>query len=163
MSKLIDLTGMKFGRLTVLERAENKGKHVRWKCRCDCGNTCTVTTNNLRRSHTTSCGCVQKEKTSAANFHDLTGMKFGRLAVIGLDKIERGRAYFKCQCECGEICIRQGHTLTKGGTPSCGCLRLEGFAKTHGKHNSKAYRIWTGIKTRCFNPNCKAYKNYGGR
>ena len=38
MGKFIDLTGQKFGRLLVLERAENKYGRTAWKCKCDCGN-----------------------------------------------------------------------------------------------------------------------------
>ena len=37
MSKILDLTGQRFGRLTVIERVENKGKHTRYLCHCDCG------------------------------------------------------------------------------------------------------------------------------
>lgn len=63
MSKIIDLTGLRFGRLTVLYRAENHitpcgSVRVRWNCLCDCGNTIVVTTNSLRSSRTKSCGCL---------------------------------------------------------------------------------------------------------
>lgn len=68
MGKFIDLTGQRFGRLTVVSRAENtKYGHPRWKCRCDCGNMPVVSGNDLRRGHTESCGCLQKERTSLYN------------------------------------------------------------------------------------------------
>ena len=65
MTKFIDKTGMKFGRLTVLKREEdmigNDGRrYVMWKCKCDCGNYALVRSSNLRRN-TTSCGCYLKE------------------------------------------------------------------------------------------------------
>lgn len=64
MSKLNDLTGQKFGRLTVVERVENaKNRNARWKCVCDCGNEVIVTGSNLCRGNTKSCGCYQKEMT----------------------------------------------------------------------------------------------------
>lgn len=64
--RFVDLTGEKFGRLTVLNREENsKHKAAQWKCRCDCGNVVVVNSNNLRTGHTKSCGCARKESTSA--------------------------------------------------------------------------------------------------
>lgn len=55
--KKLDLTGQRFGKLTVLEPAENIGSRTAWRCRCDCGQETTVTTRRLRDGHRTSCGC----------------------------------------------------------------------------------------------------------
>lgn len=62
MGKFIDLTGKKFGRLTVIERAENN-EHgtAQWLCKCDCGNYDVVTTGNLKKT-TASCGCYRQER-----------------------------------------------------------------------------------------------------
>lgn len=57
----IDLTGKRFGRLVVVSRSENKGQMSRWNCVCDCGNTTTVYSSNLRRGYTQSCGCYRHE------------------------------------------------------------------------------------------------------
>lgn len=62
--KLIDLTGERFGRLLVVERAENHGKLPAWWCICECGETVKVLGCNLRTGHTKSCGCVRKEVTA---------------------------------------------------------------------------------------------------
>lgn len=68
MGKLIDLTGQRFGRLVVLERAENsKRGNTRWKCKCDCGNERVIEGNALRREHTKSCGCRAKEVAKSIN------------------------------------------------------------------------------------------------
>lgn len=56
MSKPINLTGQKFGKLTVIEEAYRK-KNVYWKCLCDCGTETIVIGSGLRNGHTTSCGC----------------------------------------------------------------------------------------------------------
>lgn len=61
-----DWTGVKVGRLTVVSRAENKGKKPRWNCICECGGTAVVHSVNLQAKTTQSCGCLQKERTSAA-------------------------------------------------------------------------------------------------
>lgn len=60
--RLIDLTGQKFGRLTVVERAGTKGHEPTWLCKCDCGKTAIVIGAELRKGNTTSCGCYAKEK-----------------------------------------------------------------------------------------------------
>lgn len=61
MGAFIDLTGQRFGRLTVIERAENKGKCVMWKCLCDCGNYTITNSYSLRSCATKSCGCLNSE------------------------------------------------------------------------------------------------------
>lgn len=63
MGKLIDLTGKKFGRLTVIERrGSDKYGKVLWLCKCDCGNETVVRGNSLKRGLTTSCGCYKSDK-----------------------------------------------------------------------------------------------------
>lgn len=61
MPKLIDLTGKRFGRLTVIERYGTVDGHAAWKCKCDCGNKTVVNGKWLRAGKTTSCGCYHKE------------------------------------------------------------------------------------------------------
>ena len=67
MPCLVDITGQRFGRLTVVRREETKNKHTMWLCVCDCGNEIVADGYNIKYAHTTSCGCVQKERTSKAN------------------------------------------------------------------------------------------------
>lgn len=55
--KKLDLTGQKFGRLTVLAPAANAGSRTAWLCQCDCGKKTVVKTYRLRSGHTKSCGC----------------------------------------------------------------------------------------------------------
>ena len=67
MGKILDLTGQKFGRLTVLglcEQDKNK-PGTRWLCQCSCGNTSKVLAGNLRKeSGTKSCGCLAIERST---------------------------------------------------------------------------------------------------
>jgi hypothetical protein len=69
MGKLIDLTGQKFGRLTVIERSVS-GKHgnARWLCRCDCGGQKTARSGHLIQGRTKSCGCLNAEMSSQRKF-----------------------------------------------------------------------------------------------
>lgn len=55
--KKLDLTGQRFGKLTVLSPAENIGNRTAWLCRCDCGRETAVITQRLRDGRQTSCGC----------------------------------------------------------------------------------------------------------
>lgn len=73
----IDLTGERFGRLLVLERAQGMAGVARWRCKCDCGNETIVRAASLRRkvgTPTRSCGCLHTEVTGAITAsHRLTG------------------------------------------------------------------------------------------
>lgn len=63
MGYKVDLTGKKFGRLTVIrETDQRKSGSVVWECKCDCGNTVFVSQNHLSRGATVSCGCYNAEK-----------------------------------------------------------------------------------------------------
>ena len=86
LGKFKDLTGQRFGRLTVIKRAEDyvspKGsQNVQWLCKCDCGNEITIVGKALtRKNGTKSCGCFAKENMSKIkkkyNTYDLSG-EFG--------------------------------------------------------------------------------------
>ena len=68
MSKIRDLSGQKFGRLTALYRLHNyHKKRVHWLCICDCGNLTDVSRNNLTRGVTKSCGCNKGEHHNDIN------------------------------------------------------------------------------------------------
>ena len=54
-----DLTGQRFGQLTVLSRSSVIGERIKWLCKCSCGNTVEVQSNNLINGHTQSCGCLK--------------------------------------------------------------------------------------------------------
>lgn len=59
--KLIDILYQRFGRLVVTKRAKHPTKLSSWECKCDCGNTCIVSSGELRKGQTKSCGCLRKE------------------------------------------------------------------------------------------------------
>lgn len=74
-SQRLDLTGQRFGRLTVLEPAENIGSMTAWRCRCDCGKETVVMTGHLRDGQTTSCGCKPKGTFVDGTFVELIRSK----------------------------------------------------------------------------------------
>jgi len=65
MGKFINLTGDRFGRLTVRHRDNSGRKDAKWVCECDCGKLKSAMAYNLKSGATLSCGCLRKEATSA--------------------------------------------------------------------------------------------------
>lgn len=59
--RLIDLTGQRFGRLTVVKKVPSKTSNARWLCKCDCGNYTEVLGTTLRRGESKSCGCLKSD------------------------------------------------------------------------------------------------------
>ena len=160
MGKYIDITGMRYGKLLVLnEHSRDKHGNVTWLCRCDCGNTKIVSGNCLRKGITTNCGCSKK----SAQIIDITEKRYGRLTVKRLiGKTSYRDTLWECECDCGnKVVVKKGNLLS-GNTKSCGCLREENIIK-HGGCNSRLYRVWQAMKRRCLNPKDAEYHNYGGR
>ena len=73
----IDLTGRRFGSLTVLSPAEKQGRKTAWRCRCDCGREVTVLTTSLQSGNTCSCGCLADPARLLADRTD--GTRLGAL------------------------------------------------------------------------------------
>lgn len=133
-----DLTGMVFGRLTVVGRGVAKAERTdaHWLCRCSCGNPklVNIRANHLRNGKSTTCGCGQIEgtrRTGLNNLKDLTGQRFGRLVVQR--RVEQTSATrmsrWECKCDCGETVSVSTQPLTRGDIRSCGCLHSETSAK----------------------------------
>lgn len=111
MGKFVDLTGNRYGRLTVIERAGNQvhpkgGRQIMWKCICDCGKEHLAVGGHLKLGRIRSCGCIRREMIKRCNNKKKT---------------------------------------------------------THGCTGTRLYRIWQGMKNRCYLPSHKSYHNYGGR
>ena len=170
--KLNDLTGQKFGRLTVLRKLESQympcgQSKVIWECRCDCGNITQKVAADLKRQKIPSCGCAMKEVRKSTRMIDLVGQRFGRLVVTErVENSKDGQAKWKCKCDCGNDCIAFGNNLRRGHTTSCGCLNDEKRIKTHTTHgmsDSRIAQVFSHMKDRCNNPNNTRYASYGGR
>jgi len=130
MSKLIDLTRRKFGRLTVISRGKKKSRHIYWICLCDCGKTVEVEGNKLKNGWTQSCKCLRWEAVKNSNSRLIpTGQTFGRLAVIEhvpKPTTTHSRTYhYLCKCICGNEVIINGSNLRNGHSQSCGCIFQE--------------------------------------
>ena len=168
MFQCSDLTGKRFGRLTVIKKAETRDRKTYWTCLCDCGNVTNVRSDKLKSGNTSSCGCLHRERLSESaekRTTDLTGMKFGRLKV--LSKIPNTHPIkWLCRCDCGNSVSVRGTHLTSGAIKSCGCYQIEQAREcrtTHGGTGTRIYTIWRSMHCRCYRKSYKQYKDYGGR
>lgn len=94
---------------------------------------------------------------------NLSGQKFGQLLVIrqsGVDK-HHNKLYL-CLCSCGREKVISNKSLRHGGTKSCGCLSKISNLK-HGLYKHPLRSVWSNMKYRCCNINCKEFQYYGGR
>ena len=98
---------------------------------------------------------------------NLIGERFGRLTVVEYDGISpNGKSMWRCQCECGSICVVRGSKLTSGHTKSCGCYNRDNVkerSSTHGMSRTRLYNIWRVMLKRCYYKNATNYESYGGR
>ena len=163
MSALVDLTGRKFGRLTVVGfTGRDKNGYEKWSVLCDCGTPRTVYANNLKQKRTLSCGCLSRDHRHASA-HNLQGQRFGKLVVLARTKTDKNRnIWWQCVCDCGKETALSTTALRNRHTRSCGCL-AKTASRTHGMCTTKIYHIWGSLNTRCSNPNDADYSTYGGR
>lgn len=111
----LELTGQKFGKLTVITESYDlrRKKESRWTCICECGKTINVTGWHLRCGKVNSCGCIRIK-------NDLTGKIFARWTVISYD----GKEKWLCRCVCGTENSVLSSTLIRGTSKSCGCVHI---------------------------------------
>lgn len=145
---VFDLTGYRFGKLTVVGLGERRGGYVMWRCKCDCGNEIETRTASLRNGHTQSCGCLHSDAAIGIGLQDITGQRFGRWTVLyenGRLKEPRGRliTLWRCRCDCGEERDLRAGTLKTGSSLSCGCFKYERLSElaSHGFGISKAEQV----------------------
>ena len=96
---------------------------------------------------------------------NIEGQRFSKWTAISFAGAnEAGQATWLCRCDCGQERIVRSHQLRFGKSKSCGCVGPAN--KTHGQaggRRTRAFRIWSNMKSRCSNPLLPDYENYGGR
>lgn len=102
-----------------------------------------------------------------SNVKDLSGMTFGRLTVIKeAGRTKGNKVKWECKCQCGNVVIATSSNLTGGLTKSCGCYRKERSSKMksiHGESHTRLYRVWQGMKERCYSEKHISFSLYGAR
>lgn len=122
---IIDETGKKYGKLTVIEQVEERKRDaVQWLCKCECGNTIIVRGADLRSGQVKSCGCLVAERSREVNGINRLGKKYGKLTALEIiEKPSSKGIYWKCLCECGNYTTVLGSNLATGAVKSCGCIK----------------------------------------
>lgn len=130
MARSKDLTGARFGHLTVLEKTDKtQDRYCVWRCKCDCGR---IPKTTARRGNIAE---------------DLTGRTFGYLTVLHRTENRGDRTCWLCQCDCGnEAEVTEG-SLVQGKSLSCGCLKRENQKEIAGK----LQRVGIGFKGKRYN------------
>jgi hypothetical protein len=156
-----DLTGRKFGRLTVIGLGNG-----RWECRCDCGNACFTDSFKLTRGQKKSCGCLIAEGR-LARAHDRSEMArlrsdviqaaaaiprpLGICSIKGCARPERSVGFCAHHYD---IWNRYGHPFAD---------ELGGRRKVATRTRHKERSAYSAMKSRCTNPNVDCYAGYGAR
>lgn len=138
--RIIDIIGMKFGRLTVESYSHSSNRRTYWNCICECGNHTVVRGDLLKSGNTKSCGCITHEpRGKAHNRKDLTGMRFGEMEVLGYVGTKLKKSMWLCVCSCGRTSIVFGHNLLTGKTVNC---TICGYKKTSAKMTGELNPHW---------------------
>lgn len=118
-----DISGQKFGFLTVTEFAEIRNHKAYWKCKCECGSEKVIASRPLISGATISCGCKRGKIRGSQLRKDITNQRFGMLVAV-YDTGRRnsfGNVYWHCKCDCGNEVDILTASLISGNTKSCGC------------------------------------------
>lgn len=109
------------------------------------------------------------------NKYDLSGQRFGRLTALFTVPNNNYHTRWHCVCDCGNTKDVLQQNLTNGHVRSCGCLHVERNREkvtalnaslgreNHHETNTRLYKIWIGIKSRCFGKSSSSYADYGAR
>lgn len=141
----VDLTGQRFGRLTVIRECRSVNGKWSWECLCDCGNTRITRNGRLRGGHITSCGCAANCLAES----DTPGTKFGRLTLVQANtgRYHDGSVLSEFSCDCGGRVVCPHHSVRSGHRKACGKrdCRPESFRLTGKRFGSL---IVIGVSTR---------------
>lgn len=119
MPKAEDLTGMRFGKLMVIEQLPQRvDRYIAYRCKCDCGAEVTVNSKRLRRG--TIQGCAKCCPKKSPEERRMVGRRFGKLTVVGRNPAAwNGRGAWICRCDCGNVIDVSGTDLTSGRIADC--------------------------------------------
>lgn len=155
-----------FGKLTVIEEVSrdpvtNRRRYL-CKCNCPAGNTRIVAADKLTGGETKSCGCLVTQLRDEYSGRIKVGDKFGELTVIGIPTEHRRGRSRDVICWCA-VCQKEAKVnssnLLSGVQKTCGCRRRAG--KTIEEYILEDR--FHGMKQRCYNPNMKGFKYWGGK
>lgn len=146
ISQITNELGHKYGKLTVIDKADSKNGCAMWLVQCDCGSEPFITAGtSLRRGAVKSCGCLR--------IKDHTNEKYGKLTLIKVNSELKSKygAIWECRCDCGRTINANVNDVIRGKIQSCGCLiskaeqEIKDYLKLHNIEFKTQY---------CFNSLC---------
>jgi len=151
--------GDRFNRWTVISGTYKLDCYWKATVKCDCGVVKEVQLNSLKSGGSKSCGCYLGDVS--------IGDRFNRWTIISKSWTDKSSGRMvTAKCDCGAVKHIRLRSVKNSTSKSCGCFTVEQIKKsmtTHGQRKTKTYGIWAKMLQRCYNPNTKSYKNYGGR
>lgn len=128
---IVNLLHQKIDKLTVEQFLGSDSRGCLWNCKCSCGNYIQAYSSELNSQKIHQCSMCARKENGKMHRIDITGKVFGKLKAISINeevtaKKNDKRAYWNCQCECGNLSIHSVNALQKGHALSCGCIRSLG-------------------------------------
>ena len=166
-----NLSGNTYGDLYVIRLLRIKNNIPIYECRCKCGNICEKSQQYLlSKQNSLNCGCNIKKYSPLI---DLTGQTFGDLTVLEraddyIPPNGKHESQWKCECSCGNICIKKSKLLRNGKAKNCGDPRKHNnsrgkYTSHSGYSKTRLYGIWERMILSCYNSSYRQYTNIGGR
>lgn len=156
MSAMIDMTGQRIGRLTVIENTgrAKRGGGIIWRCACDCGKIVLRSRASLVKKTkkgfnpgVKSCGCWTTENLlkhhGSYRKMDLAGKRYNKIEILrDVGKRNKsGSILWECRCDCGTVFLTPVTIVVRGLVKSCGCMRkVVPQGMTIGQYNAKYLR-----------------------
>jgi hypothetical protein len=171
-SRITDLLGQPFERLTVIAFAGTRNGQAVWTCQCVCGTVVDVPAKQLRTRNTRSCGCLKRDilqdprTNPRPNTVNLQGQTIGSWFVMEHAGVREGHTFWTCRCVCGTVRDLPAYRLKRRHSNSCGCekgRKIQQANTKHGRCYTSEYHSWSAMNQRCHNPRAMNYDVYGGR
>lgn len=135
------ISGKRFGSLVVVRKTDElyaDGSYL-YECKCDCGGIIKTTSTKLLSGRIKNCD------SPIHKVGNLTGQRFGKLTVTSFSHTEKAKSYWNCQCDCGNMTVAKGNSLSSGKIVSCGCVKKENLVAGREAFK-KAFVDGTNIK-----------------
>lgn len=158
--------GTRLGKIVIIEDL----KHDKYRCKCDCGNEFIRRGYSLSNTKYPTCGCGISEGRQKRKLEKVIGEIKNNCKIIDgyYLETEKGRRRLFVECEClqchnhFEIRYDMLNHLRGNNCPQCN-IKAAGKRLRKQHRDSKLWRIWWGMKQRCYKETNKSYKDYGAR